>query len=71
MSKDKEPDVVTETVAPPQVHTRSSGEMEVTFADGCTVLYNDIGLRQQHGSSCSQEDLTQAERAMTAHLNAQ
>jgi hypothetical protein len=71
MSKDKEPEAVTESVAAPRVQTRSSGEMEVVFADGCTVLYNDIGLRQQQGSSCSQEDLKQAERAMTAHLNAQ
>jgi len=69
MSKDKEPEPVAETAAPPEVRTRSSGEMEVMLADGCTVLYNDIGLRTQKGASCSADDLKQAEKAMTAHLN--
>jgi hypothetical protein len=69
MAKDKEPEPVAETAAPPQIRTRSNGEMEVMLADGCTVLYNDIGLRTQKDSSCSADDLKQAEKAMTAHLN--
>ena len=71
MSKDKEPEPVAETAAPPEVRTRSSGEMEVMLADGCTVLYNDIGLRTQKGASCSADDLTQAEKAMSAHLSSE
>ncbi|ESQ10664.1 MAG: hypothetical protein N838_18515 [Thiohalocapsa sp. PB-PSB1] len=69
LSKDKAPPQATETLAPPEIRTRSSGAMEVLMPNGCSVLYNDIGLREQHGSSCTQQDLKSAEKAMTAHLN--
>ena len=71
LSKDKAPPAVADTAAPPEIRTRPNGEMEVVLADGCTVLYNDIGLRIQKGGSCSADDLTQASKAMTAHLKEQ
>jgi hypothetical protein len=68
LTKNKEPEPVAETLPPPKVHSRSGGDMEVVVADGCTVLYNDIGLRKKHGSSCTDEDLKRAEVAMNDHL---
>jgi hypothetical protein len=70
MSKDDAPPPAAETVAPPQINTRADGSMEVLVADGCMVLYNDIGLRQSHDANCSPDDLTAASNAMTAHLRA-
>jgi hypothetical protein len=57
-----------ETVAPPEVRTNADGSMAVMVPGGCTVLYNDIGLRESVGSGCSEADLKSAEKAMTAHL---
>ncbi|MGB5735791.1 MAG: hypothetical protein WBM40_15255, partial [Thiohalocapsa sp.] len=69
VSKDQESEPVAETAAPPEVRARSSGEMDGILADGCTVLYDDFGLRAQKGASCSADDLKQTEKATTAHLN--
>jgi len=72
MSKDEGADAApTETAAVLEIRTRPNGQMEVLVPGGCTVLHSDLGLREQHGSSCSQEDLKQANKAMTAHLNEQ
>ncbi|WP_200244709.1 hypothetical protein [Lamprobacter modestohalophilus] len=73
MSKDKAPAAATTRPAPapapaPEVKVRANGEMEVLMANGCTVLYNDIGLRKRYGNSCSQAQLASAKQAMTNHL---
>jgi hypothetical protein len=70
MSKDSEPEPEpVETVAPPQVRTNADGSMQVSVAGGCTVQYNDIGLKESSAPSCSEADLESAEKAMTAYLN--
>lgn len=71
MSKDKAPAAAEIQPAPapaPEIKVRSNGEMEVLMANGCTVLYNDIGLRKRYGNSCSQAQLSTAKQAMTNYL---
>jgi hypothetical protein len=70
LSKESEPArEPVETVAPRQVRTNADGSMQVTLAGGCTVRYNDIGLKESNAPSCTAEDLKSAEKAMTAYLN--
>jgi hypothetical protein len=67
--KDDEPaPAAVATAAPPSINTLADGSMEVMVPGGCMVLYNEIGLRQEHGSNCSLADLTAASNAMTSHL---
>lgn len=68
MSKNKEPEPAPPAAPAPEVKVRSNGEMEVAVAGGCTVLYNDIGLRQSVSSSCTDADVAAAKRAMNQHL---
>lgn len=69
LSKDEEPAPAPHTAPAAEVEVRSNGEMEVLVAGGCSVLYNDIGLRQRVSSSCTDADLAQAKRAMNQHLS--
>lgn len=71
MSKDKAQPAAEIKPAPapaPEIKVRSNGEMEVLMTNGCTVLYNDIGLRKRYGNSCSQTQLNTAKQAMTNYL---
>jgi hypothetical protein len=71
MSKDKAPPAAEVQPAPtpqPEIKVRPNGEMEVLMANGCTVLYNDIGLRKRYRNSCSQAQLNTAKQAMTHYL---
>lgn len=71
MSKDKAQPAAEIKPAPapaPEVKVRSNGEMEVVMGNGCTVLYNDIGLRKRYSNSCSQAQLNTAKQAMTNYL---
>lgn len=52
----------------PELHARSSGEIEVRFASGCTALYNPIGREIAAGSSCSGTQRSQAHDAVTSYL---
>ncbi len=55
----------------PELHARGSGEMEVRFASGCTVLYNPAGRRITAGSSCSRQQLNQAHDAVERYMREQ
>jgi uncharacterized protein YraI len=52
----------------PELHVRNTGEIEVRYSSGCTVLYNPAGRRVTAGSSCSQGQLTRAQRAVEGHM---
>jgi len=70
-NKDDEPaPTAVASAAPPSINTLPDGAMEVMVPGGCMVLYNEIGLRQEHGSNCSADDLTAASNAMTSYLRA-
>jgi hypothetical protein len=71
MSKDKEPEPEVPAAPSAEVKVRSNGDMEVMVAGGCSVLYNDIGLRQKIGSSCTDADVAAAKSAMNNYLAAQ
>ena len=68
MSKDKEPESEPETAPAPELKVRSNGEMEVMVAGGCSVLYNDIGLRQSVSSTCTDADVAAAKQTMNSYL---
>jgi hypothetical protein len=55
----------------PELHVRNSGEYEVRFASGCTVLFNPSGNRINAGSSCSQVQLRRAHDAVDAYVREQ
>ena len=59
-----EPDV-------PELHARQTGEVEVRFASGCTVLYNPAGRAIAAGSSCSGTQRNLAHDAIEAHRREQ
>ncbi len=50
--------------APPELHVRSTGEIEVRYDSGCTILYNPSGRRIAAGSSCSAGQLGRAHDAV-------
>ena len=52
----------------PELHVRSSGEIEVRFASGCTVLYNPAGRQINAGGSCSRAQRNHAHDAVEAHF---
>lgn len=52
----------------PELHTRSSGEIEVRFASGCTALYNPIGREIAVGGSCSGAQRSKANDAVASYL---
>ena len=52
----------------PELHARHTGEVEIRFSHGCTVLYNPIGRRIAAGSACSRAQLNRAHDAMDAYM---
>ncbi|MEQ8306926.1 MAG: SH3 domain-containing protein [Hoeflea sp.] len=52
----------------PELHARNTGEMEVRFASGCTVLFNPIGRAINAGSSCSRSQRSRAHDAVESYL---
>ncbi|WP_284486385.1 SH3 domain-containing protein [Sedimentitalea xiamensis] len=55
----------------PELHVRSSGEVEVRYASGCTALYNPAGRRITAGASCSREQLSRAHDAVEGYMREQ
>lgn len=55
----------------PELHVRDTGEMEVRYASGCTVLYDPAGRRINAGSSCSQAQLSRAHDAVDGYTREQ
>jgi len=55
----------------PELYERDSGEIEVRFAQGCTVLYNPAGRVIAAGSSCSRAQRNRAHDAVEAHMREQ
>jgi len=54
--------------APPVLNARASGEVEIAFESGCTILYGPSGTIITAGSSCSAEQRVRAQQAFNAHL---
>ncbi|PWL36499.1 MAG: hypothetical protein DCO97_03170 [Marivita sp. XM-24bin2] len=55
----------------PELRQRTSGEVEVLFATGCTALYSAAGRRITAGSSCSTGQLARADDAVRRCLREQ
>ncbi|MAQ86098.1 MAG: SH3 domain-containing protein [Maritimibacter sp.] len=55
----------------PELYERNTGEIEVRFASGCTVLYNPAGRVITAGSSCSGTQRNRAHDAVEAHMREQ
>ncbi|GKY90253.1 SH3 domain-containing protein [Sinisalibacter aestuarii] len=55
----------------PRLYVRSSGEIEVQWASGCTMLYNANGSRIQSGSSCTRAQRQRADDAVAGYLREQ
>lgn len=51
----------------PEVAVRSSGEIEVRWRSGCTMLYTSNGKRIQAGSSCTKDQRQRSNAAVKAH----
>ena len=68
LSKNKEPEPAPVVAPAPKVKVLSNGEMEVAVAGGCTVLYNDIGLRRRVSSNCTDANVAAAKQAMNTYL---
>ncbi|GKY90254.1 SH3 domain-containing protein [Sinisalibacter aestuarii] len=47
----------------PDLYIRPSGEIEASWASGCTVLYNPAGVRINAGASCSEVQLVTSDFA--------
>ncbi len=43
------------------IHIRETGEVEVAWPSGCTVLYNTVGRRIQAGRSCNRRQLQRSD----------
>ena len=55
----------------PELYERNTGEIEVRFASGCTVLFNPVGRTISAGSSCSGTQRNRAHDAVEAHMREQ
>jgi len=55
----------------PELQVRNSGEIEVRFASGCTVLYNSAGRRINAGASCSRSQRNRADDAVDGYMREQ
>lgn len=55
----------------PELYERSTGEIEVRFSSGCTVLYNPAGRVITAGGSCSGSQRNRAHDAVEAHMREQ
>ncbi|MGR3313979.1 SH3 domain-containing protein [Roseovarius indicus] len=52
----------------PELYERQTGEIEVRFAHGCTILYNPAGRVITAGGSCSGTQRNRAHDAVMAHM---
>ncbi|WP_347309948.1 SH3 domain-containing protein [Defluviimonas sp. SAOS-178_SWC] len=55
----------------PELVTRSTGEIEVRWGSGCTMLYNSLGNRIQAGGSCTRAQRSRSDDAVTRHMREQ
>lgn len=55
----------------PELYVRQTGEIEVRFASGCTVLYNPAGRVITAGGSCSGAQRNRAHDAVEAQMREQ
>lgn len=55
----------------PELSVRDTGEIEVAFASGCTVLFNPAGRRIAAGSSCSGAQRSRAADAVASYRREQ
>ena len=63
--------VVARNDSPPEVSSRSSGEVEVLMPGGCVALYDKSGGLITRGSSCSKSDRSRADKAASSYLREQ
>ncbi len=52
----------------PELHVRGSGEIEVRYRSGCTVLFNPVGRRITAGASCARGQLNRAHSAVESYM---
>jgi hypothetical protein len=57
--------------SPPEVRSRSSGEVEVLMPGGCVALYDKSGGLITRGSSCSASDRRRADESAASYLREQ
>lgn len=55
----------------PELAIRSSGEIEVRWSSGCTMLYNSNGNRLNSGGSCTSAQRDRSDRAAKGYVNEQ
>jgi len=55
----------------PELVVRNSGEMEVRWNSGCTMLYDPGGNRLQTGGSCSKSQRNRSDDAVARHMREQ
>lgn len=55
----------------PELAVRNSGEIEVRWSSGCTMLYNSHGDRLQRGNSCSRSQRRHSDDAVARHMREQ
>jgi Tol biopolymer transport system component len=55
----------------PELAVRNSGEIEVRWGSGCTMLYNSDGNRLQTGGSCSPSQRSRSDDAVARHMREQ
>lgn len=55
----------------PEIYVRPTGEAEVGWSGGCTVLYDASGYRINAGSSCSRDQLARSDDAIRRYRREQ
>lgn len=55
----------------PEIYVRNSGDIEVRWSSGCTMLYNSRGNRVQSGGSCSRSQRNRSDDAVDRHMREQ
>ncbi|WP_347311463.1 SH3 domain-containing protein [Defluviimonas sp. SAOS-178_SWC] len=55
----------------PELAVRTSGEIEVRWSSGCTMLYNSRGDRLSTGGSCSRSQRDRSDDAVTRYMREQ
>ena len=55
----------------PELAVRTSGEIEVRWLSGCTMLYNSLGSRLSAGGSCSRSQRDRSDDAVTRYMREQ
>lgn len=55
----------------PELAIRNSGEIEVRWGSGCTMLYDSTGNRLQAGASCSDSQSSRSDDAVARYMREQ